>query len=271
MGVTAMLAIGVDWLGKPIKNRKFRPRIYRFEDEQNLRPVDPTATLHSADQFALPQATVPGLPVADGSGGTDWESANFALPESTGDAWELLGDEMATEDRGLGVLADIGPDTDEDLLPAARQFDTDATLLATAAAGPPTLAEAGVPERRSEQASRGERDYTLQSLIGGVVTAQRNPEDWNPGDPVWAPTSTGMSPPPEVAQRRFWRSTAAFIGGARWYGDANLERLHDGEAPQRRNRRSGHVENLQIDGLESPNTHMALRPHWPDEQVDPFQ
>lgn len=266
MGVTAMLAIGVDWLGKPIKNRKFRPRIYRFEDEQNLSPVDPTATLHSADQFALPRPVIAGLPVPDGAGGTDWQSASFAPPEEAGDAWELLGDEIVPDARGLGVLADL----EDDLLPAARQFDTGATG-AVPPSGGGTLAAAGVPERRAAPNSDSNRHYTLQSLIGGVVQSGRSSGDWVPGEPVWAPTQSGLTPPPEVAQRRFWQSTASFIGGAKWYGDENVARLELGEAPQRRNRRTGQVETLLVDGLDSPNSQVTLRPHWPEQHVDPFQ
>lgn len=38
MALIALVTIGIDWIGKPLKNRRFIPRIYRFEDEK--LPVD---------------------------------------------------------------------------------------------------------------------------------------------------------------------------------------------------------------------------------------
>ena len=38
MALIALVTIGIDWIGKPLKHRRFIPRIYRFDDEK--LPVD---------------------------------------------------------------------------------------------------------------------------------------------------------------------------------------------------------------------------------------
>ncbi len=38
MALIALVTIGIDWISKPLKNRRFIPRIYRFDDEK--LPVD---------------------------------------------------------------------------------------------------------------------------------------------------------------------------------------------------------------------------------------
>lgn len=252
MGVVAMLAIGVDWLGKPIRNRKFRPRIYRYADEENLTPIDPTATHHSDDRFLLPAPTAPELPQYNSAGGSDWAAAAFELPESSDDPWERLGAEMNEPARGLGGLGD----TDESLLPSTRQFDTGATTQATRPVSPvgPTGGQ-----------------VSFQSLISGVATAPPEPGEWSPGDPIWSRMRSGATPSGEIAGRRFWQSAAAFIPGIQWYGPGNVERLLGGNAPERRNRRTGQIETMDLAGLDSPGSAMSLRPHWPEEQIDPFQ
>lgn len=78
MGVLALLAIAVDWIGKPIRNRKFQPRIYRYDDEQQVTlpgttgfapaPMPmPMPGLAPAAGLALPPiAPAPAPPVATG-------------------------------------------------------------------------------------------------------------------------------------------------------------------------------------------------------------
>jgi len=34
MALVALVAIGIDWVGKPLKHRRFIPRMYRFDDEK---------------------------------------------------------------------------------------------------------------------------------------------------------------------------------------------------------------------------------------------
>ena len=38
MALIALVTIGIDWIGKPLKHRRFIPHIYRFDDEK--LPVD---------------------------------------------------------------------------------------------------------------------------------------------------------------------------------------------------------------------------------------
>ena len=59
--------------------------------------------------------------------------------------------------------------------------------------------------------------------------------------------------------------------GTQWYGSDNTDRIISGEAPQRRNRRTGQIETMQVDGLDSTDDSRPIRPFWPDQHVDPFQ
>lgn len=253
MGVLAMLAIGIDWLGKPIRNRKFQPRIYRYPDEAMTVTVDPTATTFSEERFALPEATPAALPHIDSTGASDWSDAQFAAPAVETADWGLLGETMERDERNFAelfgepvadpVAADPGPwpelDSGEDV-PTPVTFQTlpqGSKAQPTGLVDPAKLVEAG---------------------------------GWAPGDSIFAPTADEMPPDETTISARFWRATVTLMAGSQWYGDEGIDRMTRGLPPQRRNRRTGHVETLDIGAVPTVDGTQAARPHWPDEHVDPF-
>jgi len=301
MGVAAMLSIGLDWVGKPFRNRKFRPRIYRYPDEQGARVlVDPTATGHSAAAFELPTAVPQELPNYLSTGGSDWGHAVFeAPPAAESDTWELLGRELdgsplqtqpATTflDESLyetAAEAEPGQEQRVDAEPifASAVADTADTAEVTNGAAVDSTAADGTSDEAAEMMraaseSEGHEELriwrshiTFQRLLEGVSAMPPVPGEWHAGDPIWTVDTSGSPPAAEVARRRFWQSAAAFMPGTQWYGSENTERIIKGEAPQRRNRRTGHVETMEVDGLDSTADDRPVRPYWPDQQVDPFQ
>jgi len=49
MALIALVTVGIDWIGKPLKNRRFIPRIYRFDDEKLPTDAYGHTTLNAAD------------------------------------------------------------------------------------------------------------------------------------------------------------------------------------------------------------------------------
>jgi len=91
MVVLAVLGIVVDWIGKPLRNRKFVPRIYRYADEHMVE-LDPSRTAFSEAPFMLPSAAPQGVPYVDASGVSDWAQSHFVLPDpdSAQETWGVL-------------------------------------------------------------------------------------------------------------------------------------------------------------------------------------
>jgi len=111
MIVLAVLAIAVDWLGKPLKNRRFIPRIYRYPDEK-LVEFDPGRTAFSQGQLMLPAAPQPGLPYVDAQGVSSWAQSHFVFPdpEQPNQTWGQLTSENPTLDS-VGFANLLGVDT----------------------------------------------------------------------------------------------------------------------------------------------------------------
>lgn len=102
MVVLAVLGIAVDWIGKPLRNRRFIPRIYRFEDE-HLVEADPGRTAFSEDAFLVPSPAPQGVPYVDATGVSEWAQSHFVLPdpEPAARTWGALTSENPTEE-GIG-------------------------------------------------------------------------------------------------------------------------------------------------------------------------
>jgi len=338
MAVIAMLGVAVDWVGKPMRNRRFTPRIYRYADE-HLVEVDPGRTAFSASEFELPGVPVAGMPAVTPTGTTDWSESHFVLPEpaSTMETWGLLTtenpviggtfdpllnvDTYDTYERGMFNLetmpmpappgrVNVEDTFGADVLPnPLPEFDADLLPdpLPTHDLGPRPVEDLGAKQGASEDAlpapepliesaesaataaaadqleaiAPAQPTVTFRGLVDSAVQPTENsrlrPEDatsepgvWQPGDPLWAPTKKG-DPSSTAVRRRFWQSAAVLIPGVRWYGEPNVERMAEGKAPERRNRRTGKMETMQLSGLRSKNDEDPPRPHWPNEELDPFE
>jgi len=343
MAVIAMVGVALDWVGKPMRNRRFTPRIYRYADE-HLVEVDPGRTEFSAAAFELPPVPAAGMPAMTPAGTTDWSESHFVLPEpaSTMETWGLLTSENPviggtfdpllnvdtydTYERGMfnletmpmpappgrvnvedtfggDVLPNPLPEFDADLLPSGLlpdplpthnlgprpvedtngQVDSAAISLPAPEpiAEPADAAAAADAARELEALAPAEPTVTFRGLVNSATRPTANsrlrPEDatsepgvWQPGDPLWSPTKKG-EPSSTIVRRRFWQSAAVLIPGVRWYGEPNVNRMAEGKPPERRNRRNGKIETMQLSGLRNKNDNDPPRPHWPNEELDPFE
>lgn len=356
MAVIAMLGIAVDWVGKPMRSRKFTPRIYRYEDE-HLVEVDPGRTPYSSAQFELPAAPVTGVPYVAASGVSDWSESHFVLPQpsSTMETWGLLttenpviGDDFDqlvnvdtydTYERGLVNVetipmpvppgrvaltpeelagpADHFPEPIQEPTQPSSVFD-EADLISAPADGlpnelpipdtlppaeepvdPPALKLAPSPDATVDldahlveyAADPGPSPEAAAATVGPVSTfrglvesaqptrrplvspdkATSEPGVWKPGDPLWSPSRRGTTPSATTVRRRFWQSASVLIPGVHWYGEPNVDRMIEGKPPQRRNRRTGKMESMHLSGLRSATDTELARPHWPSEELDPFE
>lgn len=60
--VIALAAVAVDWVGKPLRHRKFVPKVYRYPDERRPRGSSVRPTEWSDRAFVLPVAAPPPRP-----------------------------------------------------------------------------------------------------------------------------------------------------------------------------------------------------------------
>ena len=63
MLVIALAGVAIDWVGKPLRHRKFVPKVYRYPDERRPRGSSVRPTEWSDRSFVLPVAAPPPRPV----------------------------------------------------------------------------------------------------------------------------------------------------------------------------------------------------------------
>lgn len=277
MLVISMLAIGVDWVGKPLRHRRFAPRIYRYPDELAVTDLDPSRTGFSDDAFVLPQALPEGVPFVDTQGVSEWSSAHFVLPgpEASADTWgTLIAENPTSENPVFEALVNV-----ETWNTYERSIMSSETMPASPPEFPPTQ-EVEAIQMPVKPVDAARPSTTFQSLVASTAhtdarrilpsEATSEPGIWKPGDPLWTKTKNGTTPSATTLRRRFWQSASVLIPNVRWYGEENLDRMVHGKAPQRRNRRTGKVETMQLAGLKSAADAGAARPRWPGTEIDPF-
>lgn len=77
MLVVALLGVAIDWFGKPMRHRKFIPKIYRYPDERHRRPPA-GPILESSAPFQA--AATPVLPARSASGARAIDLDEVATP-----------------------------------------------------------------------------------------------------------------------------------------------------------------------------------------------
>lgn len=285
MCLIAMLAIAVDWMGKPIRNRKFVPRIYRYADESELRVQSVPAGTFPAmapQHAALPAAGQTGI-------GALPAPAEFAPP----------GGALLPHDAAFAPAPPLIP-----LLPVAERPDVAAhgqstsfaelvaletfpssspelgTSISTLPVSPEELLQTDSLDTFAAVVDPDEgRETKPLAFDPGQVTSE--PGVWQPGEPIWSPTADGATPNKSVATRRFWQATLVGSPASAWLGEANIERMRAGDAPRRFNHLTSTMETMEITDLNAPassfNTDAKAGleasdayPRWPGEEIDPF-
>lgn len=142
----ALLAIAVDWVGKPI-HRRFIPKIYRYPDEVEP-PPDPTLTEWSDDTFLVPENPPDDAPMLYADGSTEWSDALLVIPE--------IDDDIESVRPLFDELPEVA--TDRAAAPAAhRQADRDPVAV-SARTEPGHLPERGIGWRPGQYVFNRTRD-----------------------------------------------------------------------------------------------------------------
>jgi hypothetical protein len=261
MAVIALVAIAIDWVGRPLKNRRFIPRIYRYEDEVSpeddygLQPplVSAGPPLSAAPPVVM---TPPPHPVAPPV--TPPPPAVAAPPPASMAPVrpEIIKPSTTT------IAAELAPrPPTADAAPVAHpdSIAPSATGPASTSAFQDTIGPADEPVDFAQTKPRG---------IAETVSEQ-SASAWTPGMPLDARVNDA-NPTPDEKAARYWIATADGVGSTTHFDAVNLARMAQGKAPTRRNPRSGDVEAMDLVGLRAASHRSDVRMKWPDETVDPW-
>jgi hypothetical protein len=267
MALIAVVTIGIDWIGKPLKNRRFIPRMYRFEDEK--LPVDAYGhTTLSTNEPLLPMiAPVPPMHiqpppvvvaqvsvsatqhVEHHSNATVQVAATQTSPTQTSPTQTAPARSFAAE------IAQ-----DDEAAPVSRSAFSD------------SLAESEGAHDTADDEAWLSTGLMAHSTIAGTTPTTRSEAtsstSWRPEMPLDT-TVDDRKPNLATKAERFWMTTAELASDSH-FDDEDIARMASGKAPRRTNPRSGRAEAMQLTGLRQASAHTEVRMRWPDEAVDPW-
>jgi hypothetical protein len=268
MALIALVTIGIDWIGKPLKHRRFIPRMYRFDDEK--LPVDEygnTTLGHTLDEpaYDAPQPYLAPLPYV--------QPGPYLQP--------LVAGHMPATVSAHGPLASsvaemanptIAVPTQPPLV-KVPQLDpvTAASSTVSKSAFTDSLATPGSAASQDVAPSQ-EPDLFAHSTIAGTETAMvatTAPEQaWAPGM-AFDMTVDDQKPSLAIKAERFWMATAEANSNSHFDQD-DVDRMASGKAPRRLNPITKRIEAMQLTGLRQASDRDDVRMHWPDNSVDPW-
>ena len=300
MLVIALLAVAIDWFGKPLRHRKFVPKTYRFPDERTprrapqrvtpwsdaalvlpvsegtLEPAQPPVPAAFQGQPPMPVLAPPGMDhrpleeVTSSSPYPDEPAATSPYPDEPA-ATSPYPDEPATDDRGDAhagsAPADgaVVEDPGEDAAASVSVFaDVEpAAPEADGTASDETSDDTDDTVDAGDAADAGTDDPRPTGADGRTI-------GWHPGDYVFNLTGEGREPSPSTIRTRFWKNVGA-TAGASIFGESNMERLLRGKPPQRRNPRTRKMESMHLPtvGYHDNDGELPV-PAWPTSEPDPF-
>ncbi len=248
MLVIALLGVLIDWFGKPLRHRKFVPKMYRFPDERQPRQSKVRQTEWSDASLVLPVVEAPAphrlvrypSPAAIGPG-----NGNGADPRA-----------LLDPSRLNGAPVDVGPPTTQ--VPVVPLAGPEAALVTV--------------EDTEPEAALGEvvDDVEAPVVDDGPGSRIDRKRGWKLGGYVFNLTADGNEPSPTTVRTRYWKNVAA-TAGASIFGAANLERMARGKPPRRRNHRTGELESMRLPAVEfGDNDGQTPVPEWPSDEIDPF-
>ena len=255
MLVVALLAVAVDWFGKPLRHRRFVPKIYRFPDERQPR--------HSQVRR------------------TDWSDASLVLPVVERSDVRLVR-YPDTNGPGAGLptpnpYLEPGPAVDgpQPAAPAdeVQPVEPDPHLDPVDPDPADSIVDGLVTLEDLESSSV--IDPTTPDAQDVADPHQGEPEPgrdagWQTGQYVLNLTPDGRDPSTTTVRTRYWKNVAATPGAA-IFGTDNMERMRQGKAPQRLNHRTSKVEAMRLpsSGWDAEDGATPV-PAWPATEIDPF-
>lgn len=255
MAIVAVVAIAIDWVGKPLRGRRFIPRIYRFDDE--IEPVlahRPVMVAPAMGPSAMaPGALAPSLAAAPSSAFSA-SVAEAAPQQATPGGWQ--------------------PNPTVVSVPAVGAAPSPTT--APSATPPPTTG----PEPLTE-ADIEDWDDLLQSSPDSVISGvdPGATQDWSATSPAWDTSMpldavvAGQRPTPIDKAERFWQSAAERATSNRantHFDNDQIERMSAGRAPNRLNPRTGRHETPELLGLRAASQPSQVQMFWPGDAIDPW-
>lgn len=264
MLVIALLAVAIDWFGKPMRHRKFVPKIYRFPDERQPRRSKVRATEWSDTSFVLPVAESPATPLLRYPDSPQEPSGIDAGPGQL-----LPADDHGPPTAQVPTIAPAPPVADESDRPGGIVTLED--HLAAQVADADTEDEGGSSAEIHDGApgdatsSDDLDDPGAPDSADGSDAASRT-RGWKPGDHVFNLTARGAEPSATTVRSRYWKNVAA-AGGASLFGSTNTERMAEGKPPERFNPRTKKVEAMHLPTTSIGDTPV---PEWPAAEIDPF-
>ena len=273
MLVVALLGVAVDWIGKPLKHRRFVAKAYRYPDERQPRRSQVRSTDWSDAPFVMP--------VVDAS--VERQPLRYPDPRAAG----VLDPSPSVEPDPLPMM-DAGPPTA--MVPvvelgvepnAPLVFEPDADTPAAEDPDGSTDEDAGaVPEPHPHIVTLEETDPDAAELepLTARETAEEPPASaapgrirgWRPGQYVFNLTPDGREPSATTVRTRYWKNVAD-TGGAGIFGADNVARMSEGRAPRRLNHRTGKHESMSLptSGYDAGAGQTPV-PEWPVAEIDPF-
>lgn len=239
MAVIALVAIAIDWVGRPLRNRRFIPRIYRYDDEILDVPFDQPVAMPVGAAAPVAVAAVP-VPVAV----VPMAGPPVLAPTDAEPAPVTGAPGHAAAELAPGFLSEPAPQA----APPTREAFT-----------------ATVAEDDSETVfDTGSRRRGIASTVPVAAAAA-----WNPGMALDARVGD-RKPTVSVKAERFWKDTAAHLGEHSHFDERSRELMREGKPPRRRNPRTGDVEAMELVGLRAAARRGDVRMRWPDDAVDPW-
>ncbi|MBF82362.1 MAG: hypothetical protein CL522_03050 [Actinobacteria bacterium] len=244
MIVIALIGAAIDWVGAPLRHRRFIPKAYRFPDERLFR----NDNLHNQNIHV--------------STATPSSGAIYFKEEAV----PIESEENFQEGNGIEVLILETP---------IEQGSNDGSTVELGS-GPSQDHE----DHASDQVEQGKDSTTVHDEIElplqKDITSPKKQEGtlrlrgWKPSGYIYNLTQDGREPSPSTVKTRYWKNVGAASGSA-IFGAQNIERMKEGKPPQRRNFKSGKMETMRISPKSYDESGGEIPiPYWPSNAVDPF-
>lgn len=254
MAIVAVVAIAIDWVGKPMRGRRFIPRVYRFDDE--LEPVALSRQV-AAPPVMMPMGTPP-MP--------------YHVPPMPNQVPSAFSNSIGTAETGSTPSAN---DT----------WNPDPTVVAVPAVGMPSAPASSIvqsPQPLDDPAGDNWEDWDelLQSAPDNAISGV-DPEatqDWG-GAATWETSMAldavvgGQRPTPIDMAERYWKTVAVSASAnldATHFDSEQIDRMLAGRAPNRLNPRTTRHETPELLGLRSASHPSQVQVFWPGDSIDPW-
>jgi hypothetical protein len=265
MALIALVTIGIDWIGKPLKHRRFIPHIYRFDDEK--LPVDEygNTTLGHALGEPADVAPVPHLvPMPYIQPGTHLLPLQILdhLPSTISAQAPIPSLIAELANPTVAVPTQPNPRKIAQLAPAVA-----ASSIASQSAFTDSLAPDG-PVASLDEPPGMFAHSTIAGTRSDPAMPTSSEQAWVPGMALDM-TLNDQKPSLAIKAERFWMATAEATSNSHFDQD-DIDRMGSGKAPRRVNPRTGRTEAMQLTGLRQASDRDDVRMRWPDDSVDPW-